>query len=82
MIPNLRPESSAKVPTANAFSSQDVERSLGEVVRRIAVVAVGPKRSLLVPQACGVLASLLLLGEDSAIGSLCLPDTNGSVWAS
>ena len=64
------------IPTANAFGGQDVERSLGEVVRRIAVVTVGPKRGLLVPQACWVLASLLLLGEDSAIGSLCLPDTN------
>ena len=73
-IPEFWPESVGQdVPTANAFGGQDVERSLGEVVRRIAVVAVGPKRGLLVPQTCWVLASLLLLGDDSAIGSLCLP---------
>ena len=77
-IPEFWPGSVGQdVPTANAFGGQDVERGLGEVVRRIAVVAVGTKRGLLVPQACGVLTSLLLLGEDSTIGSLCLPDTNG-----
>ena len=76
-IPEYWPESVGQdIPTANAFGGQDVERSLGEVVRRIAVVTVGPKRGLLVPQACWVLASLLLLGDDSAIDSLCLPDTN------
>ena len=75
-IPEYWPESVGQdIPTANAFGGQDVERCLGEVVRHIAVVTVGPKRGLLVPQAVGT-GHLLLLGDDSAIDSLCLPDTN------
>ena len=77
-IPEFWPGSVGQdIPTANAFGGQNVERGLGEIVRRIAVVAVGPKRGLFVPKTSGVLSSLLLLGNDSPIGSLCLPDTNG-----
>ena len=65
------------VPTANAFGGQDVERGLGEIVRGIAVIAVGPKRGLFVPKACGILPGLLLLGNDSSIGPFGFPDTNG-----
>ena len=65
------------IPAANAFGGQDVKRGLGEIVRRIAVVAVGPKRGLLVPKASGILPGLLLLGNDSPVCPFRLPDTHG-----
>lgn len=68
---------SQDVPTANAFGGQDVERGLSEVVCGIAVVPIGPKRGLFMPQTSGELSSLLLLGNDSAVGPLCFPNTNG-----
>ena len=77
-IPEFWPGSvSQDVPTANAFGGQDVKRGLGEVICGIAVVAVLPKRGLFVPQTSGVLSSLLLLGDDSAISPLCFPNANG-----
>ena len=77
-IPEFWPRSVGQdIPTANAFGGQNVERGLGEIVRRIAVVAVGPKRGLFVPKTSGVLSSLLLLGNDSPIGPFGFSDTNG-----
>ena len=77
-IPEFRPRLVGQdVPTADAFGGQDVEGGLGKIVRRIAVVAVSAKRGLFVPKASGILSSLLLLGDDSAISPLGLPDTNG-----